>query len=567
MMEFGFLDALNILGALAFFIFGMKMMSEGIQKAAGGSLKRILGAMTQNRFLGVLSGLLVTTFVQSSSATTVMTVSFVNAGLVTLAQSAGILLGANIGTTFTAWLVDELGFKINLVMACLPLIALAVPMLFARRKRIKFYGEFVLGFAILFWGLHELKEAIPDLKGNPEALYFLEAYTGGGILSNLFFVFVGTVITVVVQSSSAAMALTITLAAQGIIPFEIAAAIVLGENIGTTITAWLASIPANVHAKRAARIHSLFNVIGVIWMVILISFFIDLPTIIQWINDYILNDSTDILSPEGRGRGIAIFHTLFNVLNVALLIGFIPWLVKTATKMVKSKGEIDEAFTLKYIGEGLLPSTELSLMEAKKEIQQYAITAGKMNGLIRQLLKTNETKEFDKLIVKIKNFEEVTDRFEEEISVFLIKLGQGALTEDLAKRIQAMHKIIANLERIGDIYFRMSLTLEKKRESKIWFIQSQRDNLNEYFSLLDRTFAQVKKHLNSEFEGIALDEANDLEYLNNKLQSKLRKMHISEMEDNEYDFKSGMYYRDMFMACEKIGDHLINVSEAMMLKI
>ena len=566
-MDFGILEALNILGALAFFIFGMKMMSDGIQKAAGGSLKKILGAMTQNRFFGVISGFLVTTFVQSSSATTVMTVSFVNAGLVTLTQSAGILLGANIGTTVTAWLVDKIGFKVDIAIACLPLIALSVPMLFAKRKRIKFYGEFILGFAILFWGLQELKEAVPDLRGNTDALNFLEAYADGGILSNLFFVGVGTLITVIVQSSSAAMTLTITLAANGIIPFEIAAAIVLGENIGTTITAWLASIPANVHAKRAARIHSLFNIIGVLWMIILISFFIDLPPVIQWINEAILRDSTDILSPEGRGTGIAIFHTLFNLANVLLLIWFIPWLVKTATKMVKSKGGEDELFKLDYIGEGLLPSNELSLMEAKKEVQQFARTTSKMNSLIRDLVKENDSKAFDKLLLKIKNFEEVTDRFEEEIAKYLVKIGQGALTENMALRIQALHKIIANLERVGDIYFRMSLTLEKKRDNKIWFTQSQRNELYAYFDLIDKTFNTVKKHIDTEFESLDLQEAIDLENENNSVQSRLRKLHIEELEKGEYDFKSAMHYRDLFMACEKVGDHLINVSEAMQLKI
>lgn len=566
-MEFGIINALNILGALAFFIFGMKMMSDGIQKAAGGSLKKILEAMTKNRFLGVVSGFLVTTFVQSSSATTVMTVSFVNAGLVSLTQSAGILLGANIGTTITAWLVDQIGFKVDISIACLPLIALSVPMLFAKRKRIKFYGEFILGFAILFWGLHELKEAVPDLKGNPEALQFLEAYADGGFLSNILFIGIGTLLTVIVQSSSAAMTLTITLAASGIIPFEIAAAIVLGENIGTTITAWLASIPGNVHAKRAARIHSLFNIIGVVWMIILISFFVDLPPIIQWINQTILLDNTDILSPDGRGRGIAIFHTMFNVVNVAILIWFIPWLVNTATKLVKSKGEEDEVFKLDYIGEGLLPSNELSLMEAKKEVRQFAYTTSKMNTLIRALVKENESKKFGKLVIKIKNFEEVTDRFEEEIAKYLVKIGQGALTENLALRIQALHKIIANLERVGDIYYRMSLTLEKKRNSKVWFTQSQRNELYGYLDLIDKIFAEVQKHLDAEFESIPLETSIIMEKENFKLEKRLRKLHIEELEKGEYDFKSGMHYRDLFMACEKVGDHLINVSEAMQLKI
>lgn len=566
-MNFGFLSVLNILGALAFFIFGMKMMSDGIQKAAGGSLKSILGAMTKNRFLGVISGFLVTSFVQSSSATTVMTVSFVNAGLINLTQSAGILLGANIGTTITAWLVTLLGFKIKISILSLPLIAFSVPMLFAKRKKIKFYGEFILGFALLFWGLSELKDAVPDLNKTPEVLNFLQNYANGGFFSNCLFVLIGTIITVLVQSSSAAMALTITLSINGVIPFEVAAAMVLGENIGTTITAWLASIPANVHAKRAARIHSLFNVIGVVWMILLISFFIDLPVVIQWINETILGSNLDILSPEGRGYGISIFHTAFNIINVFLLIWFIPWLVKTAIKMVKSKGELDEVFKLNYIGEGLLPSNELSLMEAKKEVKQFAETTAKMNNLIRKLVKENDSKAFDKLVIKIKKYEEVTDRFEEEIAIYLVKIGQGALTENMSLRIQALHKIIANLERVGDIYFRMSLTLEKKRDNKVWFTQKQRNQLYEYFTLIDQTFDVAKKHLDTDFEVKPLDKAIDLEHENNDLQNNLRKSHIEELESGEYDFKSGIYYRDLFMACEKIGDHLINVSESMQLKL
>ena len=280
-----------------------------------------------------------------------------------------------------------------------------------------------------------------------------------------------------------------------------------------------------------------------------------------------MRDSTDILSPDGRGTGIAIFHSLFNIINVLVLIWFIPWLVKTATKMVKSKGEEDEVFKLGYIGEGLLPSNELSLMEAKKEVKQFAKTTSKMNNLIRNLVKENDSKSFQKIATKIKNFEEVTDRFEEEIAKYLVKIGQGALTENMSLRIQALHKIISNLERVGDIYFRMSLTLEKKRDNKIWFTQSQRNKLYGYFELIDKTFSVVQKHLDNEFKANSIDEAVDLENQNNQLQSKLRVSHIEELENGEYDFKSAIHYRDLFMACEKVGDHLINVSEAMQLKI
>ncbi|MFT4900232.1 MAG: phosphate:Na+ symporter [Flavobacteriales bacterium] len=566
-MEFGIYDVFKILGALAFFIYGMKMMSDGIQKAAGGSLKNILGTMTQNRFVGVVSGFLVTALVQSSSATTVMTVSFVNAGIIDLTQSAGVLLGANVGTTITAWLVTLLGFKVKISVLSLPLLAIAVPMLFAKKRKVKFYGEFIVGFAILFWGLDVLKHAVPDLKGNADALYFLQSYADGGFLSNVLFIGVGTLLTIIVQSSSAAMALTITLSMNGIIPFEVAAAMVLGENIGTTITAWLASIPANVHAKRAARIHSLFNIIGVVWMLILISWVIDLPVIIQWINTNILQSTLDITTPDGRGHGISIFHTSFNILNVLIMVWFVPWLVNTATKMVKSKGDIDEEFHLEHIGGGLLPSSELSLMEAKKEAQKFTDVASRMNGFVKTLVNETDKKAFDKMLKKVRKYEDITDRIEEEMAIYLTKIGQGSLTEDTSTKIRALHKMIANLERIGDIYYGMSISLENKKESKVWFTQGQRDNLNKYLDLLDKTFNQLKSNLESEFGQVNLDKAIELEHDNNKLQESLHQQHIIDLEKGEYDFKSAMHYRDLFMACEKVGDHLINVSESMQMKI
>ena len=566
-MEFGIYDVFKILGALAFFIYGMKMMSDGIQKAAGGSLKNILGTMTQNRFVGVVSGFLVTALVQSSSATTVMTVSFVNAGIIDLTQSAGVLLGANVGTTITAWLVTLLGFKVKISVLSLPLLAIAVPMLFAKKRKVKFYGEFIVGFAILFWGLDVLKHAVPDLKGNADALYFLQSYADGGFLSNVLFIGVGTLLTIIVQSSSAAMALTITLSMNGIIPFEVAAAMVLGENIGTTITAWLASIPANVHAKRAARIHSLFNIIGVVWMLILISWVIDLPAVIQWINTNILQSALDITTPDGRGHGISIFHTSFNILNVLIMVWFVPWLVNTATKMVKSKGDIDEEFHLEHIGGGLLPSSELSLMEAKKEAQKFTDVASRMNGFVKTLVNETDKKAFDQMLKKIRKYEDITDRIEEEMAIYLTKIGQGSLTEDTSTKIRALHKMISNLERIGDIYYGMSISLENKKESKVWFTQGQRDNLNKYLDLLDKTFNQLKSNLESEFGQVNLDKAIELEHDNNKLQESLHQQHIIDLEKGEYDFKSAMHYRDLFMACEKVGDHLINVSESMQMKI
>lgn len=565
-MDFGFFDLLNILGYLALFIFGMKMMSEGIQKAAGGSLKAMLANMTKNRFLGVFSGFLITAFVQSSSATTVMTVSFVNAGLLDLTQSAGVMLGANVGTTITSWLVAILGFKVKISAISIPILAVAVPMLFAKKPRTKFLGEFLVGFAILFWGLLQLQQAVPDLKNNPESLHFLNAYADGGLLSNMLFVGVGALVTIIVQSSSAAMTLTQTLCFTGVLPFEIAAAMVLGENIGTTITAEVASIPGNVHAKRSARIHSLFNVIGVSWMLILISYFIDLPNVIQSVATGLLGITGDVINTDPE-TGIAIFHTAFNLCNVCIMIWFVPWLVRSAIRTVKSKGDLDEAYKLEYIGGGLLPTSELSLMEAKKEAKKFAEVASKMNGQVRSLLNENDQKKFETIFRKVKKYEEITDRIEEEIAIYLTKIGQGSLTEDASKKIRALHKIISNLERIGDIYYRMSVTLQRKRTNKVWFTQGQRDNLNEYFDILQKSFSNVKSNLDQEFGEVKLEQSLELESLNDQLNERLHNEHILDLENGEYTFKAAMHYRDLFMGCERIGDHLLNISESMQLKI
>ena len=333
-----FFDFLIIIGALGFFIYGMKVMSDGIQKVAGSKMRNILSSMTSNRFLGVTTGFLITALLQSSSATTVMTVSFVNAGLLSLVESIGVIMGANIGTTITAWLISILGFKIKISAIALPIIAVGFPLMFSKKSNIKAWAEVLIGFALLFMGLDELKHAVPDLKQNPGFLSFLADYADKGFISTIIFIGVGTILTLVVQSSSAAMALTLVMCFEGYIPFQLAAAMVLGENIGTTITANLAALVANVHAKRAARAHFIFNVFGVIWMVIAFPFVIEL--IDKYMTIYM---GMSPLNPEDKSAtvplGLSIFHTTFNIVNVLLLVGFVPFMAKTATRLVKSKGE------------------------------------------------------------------------------------------------------------------------------------------------------------------------------------------------------------------------------------
>src|SRR5690554_83237 len=360
-MGFSFLDFLTLVGALGFFIYGMKVMSDGVQKAAGSRLRSILGSMTRNRYLGVFTGFLITCLIQSSSATTVMIVSFANAGLLTLMESIAVIMGANIGTTVSAWLISVFGFKFNISAIALPIIAIGFPMMFSKKAIFRSTAEVFIGFALLFLGLDALKNSIPDLNQNPEVLNFLSEYAGRGIVTTLLFVLVGTLVTIIVQSSSAAMALTLTLLFNDIISYEIAAAMVLGENIGTTITANLAAMVANVHAKRAARAHFIFNLMGVLWMLAFFSYFLDLV-------DYLWQPLEKIFTtiiPEVRESQselkLSLFHTVFNVINTALMVGFIPYIAKIVTLMVPSRGVEDEAYTLEYIGMGTVVSTEASI--------------------------------------------------------------------------------------------------------------------------------------------------------------------------------------------------------------
>lgn len=558
-MEFGLVEVLKLIGALGFFIYGMKIMSEGIQKAAGNSMRKILSTMTKNRYLGVLTGFLVTCLVQSSSASTVMAVSFVNAGLLSLVESAGIMLGANIGTTITGWLVAILGFKVSMSALALPLLAFGVPMMFFKKDKTKHIGQFIVGFAILFWGLSELKHAVPDIKNNPEILHFLGDYADMGLLSNLFFILVGTILTIVVQSSSASMALTQTLCFSGIIPFETAAAMILGENIGTTITAELASLPGNVHAKRSARIHSLFNIIGVTWMVLLISF----TPFLGFVKNIAINwlDSADPYTAEGAPMGLAIFHTTFNALNVAIMIWFVPFLVKLATKSVKSRGESDEEYHLEYISTGIMSTPEMSILEAQKEIAKFGDIVSRMNGFLKELITTTDNKEISKTLARIKKYEDITDKIEIDVADYLAKVSQGEMSEESSIRVRGMLRIIGNLERMGDIFYQMSKALERKNEQKIYFTPEQREKILNMFDLVQKALNNMNKNLNSEYEGIKLTKAIELEDSINQYRKMIRKEHFESVERGDYNFQSATIYSDLFNSLEKIGDHTINVTE------
>lgn len=562
-MNYSLLDLLVLLGALGFFIYGMKIMSEGIQKAAGQKLREILGIMTKNRFFGVLTGFFITSIVQSSSATTVMTVSFVNAGLLTLMESAGVMMGANIGTTITGWIVSYFGFKMKIVTLSLPMIAFGLPMMLLGGSKLKSWGEFIIGFALLFLGLDALKDAVPNLKENPEVLSFLSGFEPG-LLTNILFVFVGALITIIVQSSSAAMTLTFVMCNNGWIPFPLAAAMILGENIGTTITAELASFVGNVHAKRSARIHSMFNVLGVTWMIFVLPFALQL---IDWFAVDIMENVSPYQSAESIPFALSYFHTFFNLTNVLLLIWFVPLLVKIAIKTVPSKGEDDEAFHLEYIGTGMMGTSELSVLEAKKEVAKFGQITERHVRMVKDLLVEKDKKRAKKLVKRIKKYEEITDRIEVEVAEYLTKVSSKQLSNESSLLVRAMLSIINDLEQIGDICYQMSVNLDKKQDNKIWFSTSQRGSLLELFGLVGDSMQNTVENLERNYAQIDLERAAKLEYQIDLKRDEVRKMHLMNIEKGEYNFQNGMIYSDLFASLERIGDLAMNINEAMAGKV
>jgi phosphate:Na+ symporter len=555
-MEFGIWDAVQILGALAFFIYGMKMMSDGIQRAAGSQLRKILRGMTRNRFLGVFTGFLITALVQSSSATTVMTVSFVNAGLLSLVESAGVMMGANIGTTITGWIVSLLGFKIKLATYSIPLFAIGVPMFLIAKGKTKYWGEFIIGFAILFMGLSALKDSVPDIKQNPEVLDFLKNFTNWGILSRLFFVFVGALLTVVVQSSSASMAITLTMCAQGWLPLDVAAAMILGENVGTTITAELASMIANANAKRSARIHSLFNLIGVTWMVILLPYY--LPVLAGLAEQVMTIDST---KAEDIPLVLAAFHTTFNVLNVLIMLAFVPWLVKVATLSVKDEDE-ESYERLKFINNRAI-TPELGTEALQKETAHFGEVISRMNGFLKIVINSINKKEKAEALKRLVKYEDISDTMEIEITEYITNLMHKTTTHETSTKLRSFMNIANDLERIGDIYFQIAKALEEKSNTKAYFLVEQRNGLNEMIEMISAAFGQMNTNLSSaSYSTVEKDTARALEDEINSLRDKLRAKNSDRLGDGDYKVEAAMIYNNIFSSLERIGDHVINVTES-----
>lgn len=547
----GIVKLLILIGSLGFFIYGMKMMSEGLQQVAGNRLRTMMGRITSNRVSGVLTGFGTTAIIQSSSVTTVMTVSFVNAGIMTLRQSAGIMMGANIGTTITAWLVLLLGFKVSVSDYAYVIIAFATPLIFMIKGKARSYATTIFGFCILFIGLDVLTDAVPHLDQDSSIVQFFVNFKDAWY-GPIMFVILGALVTIVIQSSSAAMTLTLAMVSAGTIPFEVACAMVLGENIGTTITAELASLVANVHAKRSARIHSLFNLIGVGWMLLIFPFFLKGLSYIVEGNPY---EDTEVANTT-----IALFHTAFNTANVLLLIWFVPQLVKLAERTVKSRGEADEEFKLDYISGPLGSTAELCILEAKKEVAKFGKITAKMNKFVTNYLNTSDKKEKNKMIGKIEKYEEITDRVEIEIADYLGKTARLEMSSEASIRMRGMLNITTDLERIGDIFFQMAKSLERKDGNKIYFTPEQRQGLNEMLKLVTEAFEIMNHNLNSEYGTISLDAAFAKEREINHKRDELREMLHHEIGSGEHT-DNALIFSDVFSSLEKVGDHIINVSE------
>ncbi len=555
-MEYSFYDFLNLLGSLALFLYGMKYMSEGLQKFAGDRLRRILTAMTTNRVTGVLTGLLITALIQSSSATTVMVVSFVNAGLLTLSQSIGVIMGANIGTTVTAWIISTLGFKVDISAFALPLLALGIPLIFSQKSQRKSIGEFVFGFSFLFMGLQLLKANTPDLAENPDILAFVQNYTDMGFLSILLFVVIGTLLTMVVQSSSATMAITLIMCANGWISFELGAALVLGENIGTTITANIAAITGNTQARRAALAHLAFNVFGVFWVLFLFHPFTES---VSWFVENVMHTTEPSIAVPFK---LSAFHTCFNILNVLILIWFVKLIERTVCILIPQK-EVEEEYRLRFISAGMLSTAELSILQAQKEIHLFAERTHRMFGMVQQLLHTEKDDDFNKLFSRIEKYESISDNMELEIANYLNMVSEGRLSSESKLQIRAMLREVTEIESIGDSCYNLARTINRKRQTNQEFTEKQYDHIHFMMKLTDEALTQMIAVVERpDHQNVDVNKSFNLENEINNYRNQLKNQNILDVNNKEYDYQMGVYYMDIIGECEKLGDYVVNVVEA-----
>ena len=597
-MDYTFFDFLKLIGSLGLFLYGMKIMSEGLQKMAGEQLRNILAIMTKNRVMGVLTGVLITALIQSSSATSVMVVSFVNAGLLTLSQSIGVIMGANIGTTVTAWMITLFGFgKFSISIISIPLLGIGLPLIFSAKSKRKSLGEFIFGFAFLFLGLDFLKASMPDLQNNPEVLSFVARFADMGFLSTLIFLFIGTVLTVIVQSSSATVAITLIMCSRGWIGFESAAAMVMGENIGTTITANLAAISANISAKRAAFSHLLFNVLGVIWMLLVFNYFVDavagIVKIVGSVNPTEMGDFLATVSPQefsainsvpaselsadlvakqqlfhtyelSSSYGLSLFHTLFNLTNVFIMIWFVNTYEKICKLVIKPKAdEADEEFQLHYISTGMLSTAELSILQAEKEMEVYAQRTRKMFSIVQKLAVTKDESDFVKTFVRIEKYEGISNRMEVEIGTYLNRVAEGRLSNQSKERIRSILRGVTEIESVADSCHNFSKHYKRKMDANVTFPDNLKENISSMFSLLEKSLDKMQLII-KEQQVTAEDMADIKKYelRINEMRNLLKRKNIEDVNSNNYPYQTGVFYMDIISECEHMGDYIINVVES-----
>ena len=593
-MSYSFLDFMCLLGSVGLFLYGMKVMSEGLQKAAGDRLRNILSAMTRNRFTGLITGILITALIQSSSASTVMVVSFVNAGLMSLAQSMAVIFGANVGTTFTAWVIALFGFKVNISAFVLPLIGISIPLLFTSSSRNKSIGEFFIGFAFLFMGLDMISTYVPDLQSNPEMFEFLQRYTSMGYWSVLIFLFVGIVLTMVIQSSAATFAITLIMCSKGWIGFDLSCALVLGSNIGTTITPLMASMGGNVAAKRTAMGHLLFNMLGTLWTLAIFYPFVELtewlteafgqgdPAALQsYVNsieqsdpeiyNHLFDNSLPVAHPgvakvaamqQSVSIGLSVFHTVFNIINLLIMIWFTGLYVKIVERLIPSKHKEDEEFQLKFISGGLMNAAELNISQAEKEIVVYAQRVQRMVGMSQNLVHTKEgSEDFSHQFSRIEKYEEISDRMELEIAGYLNRVVEGRLSNEGKHRIASLLRIVSEIESIADSCYGVAKIMMRKQENHVKFSEEIYTNVDSMFISVEASMTNMILLL-GDIENVRqkdLITSYNLERETNNLRNQFRADNMENINEHRYEYQAGIYYMDIIGTLEKTGDYVINV--------
>ncbi len=553
-----FLSILNILGALALFLFGMKLMSESLQRISGGRFRAMFSNIASNRFKAIIAGLIATGLIQSSSAVTVMLVSFVNAGLFNLTQALGIMMGANIGTTVTAWLITLFGFRFEFHLILLPLLGLSLPFIFFPGVRSRSFGEFILGFSILFLGLHFMKSSMPGVGADSPLFSMISGIGNQGPLSLLLFAGAGLLVTLLIQSSSATVAMTFVLCHQGYISYESAVAMILGENLGTTVTANMAAIVANRPARRLALGHTLFNLAGIIWAFALFGFL----TKITYNAAYSLSVNSTLGASGVCPLGLSIFHTGFNLANTLLLVWFIPAFRRLLEIIMPVKGNEKKSFRLRYFKSRFMAMYEVDILQAREHIYNFGKLTAYMFSLIPEYLTEKREIKFEKIRKKIYKCEEQADELDREITQFITRIAESDLTEANSRRIQAMLKITDDLESIADQCIQMERTIRKKNEARAWFTQEMRDDLFALFELVSQALEIMNENLSKDYRPGILVKATEQELKINELRDKLITSNKTKLDAGEYSYNNAAYYAELLNECEKLADHIININQA-----